>query len=161
MKHGWQISEANEAEIQIEHTQDPLVGNGITITSPVKYRMEFKVEPEAAQRGKVVELVANLTEESSVFTYISLVRDDGSSSKGWLKLKSSKGPPLPVDNDEWQLSIEPIASKAGNWSLYQVDLSDAVMQTFGNDGWKFQQLEKFRLRGNLSLVYIHIYEMQP
>jgi hypothetical protein len=162
-KHGWEMlsSEAQEAEIQIEHTSDQFVGNAISISSPVRYAMDFKVGLEAAQRGKVVELVAILTEDTSIFLYTGLVQDNGTTSKGWLKLKSRKGPPQPVDEDEWQLSIEPVSSKGGNWSLYRVDLQDAVMQTFGNDGWKFQQLEKFRIRGSLSLDYIYIYEAQP
>ena len=159
-KHGWEMlaREATEEEIQIEHTYDQLVGNGITITSAIRYGMEFKVGPEAAQRGTAIELVANLTEDASFFAYISLVQEDGSTSKGWLKLKSIKGPPQQVDNDEWQLSIEPVSSKGADWSLYQVHLPSAVMQTFGKNGWKFQQLEKFRIRGNLSLGYIYIYE---
>jgi hypothetical protein len=163
MNHGWEMlsSEAKEDEINLEHTNDQFVGNAISISAPVRYGMEFKVGPEAAERGKVVELVANLTEDASFFIYMSLVRDDGSTSKGWLKLKTVQGPPQPVDDDEWQFSIEPVSSKGGNWSLYQVNLQDAVMQTFGNDGWKFQQLEKFRIRGNLSLGYIDIYESQP
>lgn len=159
-QHGWKMmaSEATEEEVNIEHTFDQYVGNAISITSPVRYGIEFTVGSLAAERGKVLELVADLTEDAYIYTYISLVKDDGSTTNGWLKLTIREGPPKPVDNDEWQLSMERVSSKGGDWLLYRIDLQDAVMQTFGNDGWKFQQLEKFRIRGDLSLNYIEIHE---
>ena len=160
-QHGWEMLPNEAQEVDIEHTYDQYVGNAIIITSPIRYGMEFKVGLPAAQRGKVIELVANLTEDAYIYTYIGLVRDDGSTTKGWLKLTIREGPPKPVDDDEWQLTMEQVSSKGGDWLLYQIDLEDAVMQTFGNDAWKFQQLEKFRIRGNLSLDYIHIYETRP
>lgn len=161
-KHGWQMtSEATEEEVDIEHTYDQFMGNAISITSPVKYGMDFRVGLPAGQRGKIIELVAKIAEDAYVYTYVSLVRDDGSTTKGWLKLTIREGPPKPVDDDEWQLMMEQVSPKGGDWVLYQIDLEDAVMQTFGRDAWKFQQLEMFRVRGNLSLDYIHIYETRP
>lgn len=123
--------------------------------------MEFKVGLEAAQRGKVVEFVANLEKGAAIYAYVTLERDNGSTTTGWLKLTIGRGQPRPVDDDEWQLFIEPVSTKGDDWLLCRVDLQDAVMQTFGNDGWKFQQLEKFRIRGNLSLDYISMFGTQP
>jgi hypothetical protein len=45
----------------------------------------------------------------------------------------------------------------GDWLRFQIDLSDAVAQTFGNNGWRYGQLKGFRLRGNLSLVQISVF----
>jgi hypothetical protein len=162
-KHGWTLleSEADETQLVIEHISDQFVENAISISSPVKYAMEFEVGSAAAQLGKVVEFAANLDKNAAFFVYVSLERDDGSTTNGWLKLTIGKGQPAPVDQDEWRLFIQPVSTKGGDWLLYRVDLQDAVMETFGNDGWKFQQLEKFRIRGDLSLDYIHIFERQP
>jgi hypothetical protein len=123
--------------------------------------MDFEVGLAAAQLGRVVEFVADLKGNAAIFALVSLERPDGSTLTGWLKLTTGKGQPKLVDPDEWQLFIEPVSTKGGDWLLYRIDLQDAVMQTFGIDGWKFQQLEKFRIRGDLSLDYIHIFESQP
>lgn len=159
--HGWEMSEADITQLDIEHTNDQFVGNAISITSPVKYGMDFEVGLAAAQRGSFVEFVANLTEDAVIYAAVGLERDDASTQSAWIKLTTRRGPPTPVDHDEWQLSITSVSSKGGDWLLYQVDLQDAVRQTFGNDGWKFQQLKKSRIRGNLALDYIHIFESQP
>jgi len=162
-QHGWKMleNEASEEEVNIEHTFDQFVGNAISITSPTRYGIEYTVGLPAAERGKVLELVANLTKDAYIYTYIGLVSDDGSTTDGWLKLTIREGPPKPIDDDEWQLTMEQVSSKGGNWLFYRIDLQDAVKQTFGSDSWEFQRLEKFRIRGDLSLVYIEIYETQP
>lgn len=159
--HGWEMSEGDPAQLDIEHTHDQFVGNAISITSPVKYGMDFEVGSAAAQRGSVVEFVANLTKDAVIYASVRLERDEASTQNGWIKLTTRRGPPTFVDEDEWQLSIISVSSKGGDWLLYQVDLQDAVRQTFGNDGWKFQQLNKFRIRGDLALDYINIFESQP
>ncbi len=161
--HGWVLleSEADETQLVIEPISDQFVGNAISISSPVRYAMDFEVGLAAAQLGRVVEFVADLKGNAAIFALVSLERPDGSTLTGWLKLTTGKGQPKLVDPDEWQLFIEPVSTKGGDWLLYRIDLQDAVMQTFGIDGWKFQQLEKFRIRGDLSLDYIHIFESQP
>ena len=161
--HGWVFleNEADETQLAINHIADQFVGRAIAISSPVKYGMEFKVGLESVKRGSFVEFVANFEKSGAIYAFVTLERDDGSMTTGWLKLTSGTGQPRPIDGDEWRLLVEPASTKGGDWSLYQVDLPDAVRQTFGTDGWKFRQLEKFRMRGNLSLDYIAIFGIQP
>jgi hypothetical protein len=120
--------------------------------------MELEVSP-VAQSGNFIEFVAVLQKDASIYVYVG---------RGWLRFIAGKGQPEPyydeADNTyvgEWLIYVDPISSKGGNWLLYQIDLQDTIQDTFGNDGWHFQNLRKVRLRNNLSLDYISVFMSQP
>ncbi|MCA9953515.1 MAG: hypothetical protein H6657_15955 [Ardenticatenaceae bacterium] len=160
IKHGWVMvegkDEADEEKLLIKHIFDQFVGSAISITSPIQYGMEYNVGLATTQFGRMVEFVADFEEGGVIYAYVSLERDDGSNTTGWIKLRVGKGQPTLIDQNEWQLFIEPVSMIGGEWLLFRVDLEDAVLQTFGTDEWKFQGLHKFRIRGDLSLDYISI-----
>jgi len=167
-EHGWKIvqDEADETEIDFMSIFDDFVERAISISSLVKYGMDFEVGPEAAQSGKVVEfVVANFKGDAAIYALVSLERNDGATIDGWLKFKEGQEQPTRVssdsDGEEWQLPVTPVSRRGGGWSLFRIDLEDAVSQTFGTEGWRFQNLTKFRIRGNLSVDQISVFETQP
>ena len=157
-------SGADEAAITIEHVSDDFVGTAIAISSQIEYGMDFKVGPAASQFGEVIEFVGSLENDAAFYAFVGLEKDDGSVTTGWLKFKVGGGRSQPVHlgtgtgHDEWQVSTRPLSREADQWLLFRVNLKDAVDQTFGNDGWRFLHLEKFRIRGNLALDYISVFE---
>jgi hypothetical protein len=114
----------------------------------------------------VVEfVVANFKDDAAIYAFVSLERNDGATIDGWLKFKEGQEQPTRVssdsDGEEWQLPVTPVSRRGGGWSLFRIDLEDAVSQTFGTEGWRFQNLTKFRIRGNLSVDQISVFETQP
>lgn len=164
-QHGWTMvqNEARETALSIEHVADRFVNGAISISSPVAYGMDFEVEQATSDLGRVVEFVAQLGEGAALYAFVGLARDDGSHATGWLKFENGAGQPTAVSTDirsgesEWRLFIEPVSSN-GEWMLYRIDFEDVIAQTFGNDAWRLQRLIKFRIRGNLSLDYISVFE---
>ena len=65
--------------------------------------------------------------------------------------------PEQVGNNEWLIYL-PKMSDTGGWIQLEVDLPDQVKKTFGREGWQFDQLKKFRIRGHLSIAEIRMHK---
>ena len=167
INHGWEIKEdCDETKIAIEHISDSFVDGALKVRSTVYYAMDYRVKP-SAQFGNAIEFVADFENDAAIYAFVSLEHESNSATTGWLKFIVGDGDSKPVDVDtsvdggEWQLYIQPTSHIGSNWFLFRVDLEDAVAQTFGNDGWKFQKLDKLRIRGNMALDYISICKIYP
>lgn len=167
---GWKLIEGGDDKTQIvfESISDSVVGNAISIRTlnNYYYGMDYEVRPTASLLGKEIEFVGILESNADIYAFVILERDDKTITTGWLKFTPGTGKPQTVfsgagsGEDEWQLFIEPTTRVGGEWLLFRIDLEDAVESTFGKDGWHYQGLRKFRIRGDLSLDYISIYEAQ-
>ncbi len=167
LNHGWTLKDGDERNLVINHISDNLVGSAVAISSTDVYGLDFPIGLEAKQNGKVIEFVATFQDNGYVYAFVELARDDGTTKTGWLKLGPGEVKPAAVSlgmgtgEDEWLVPLKPILSLGLNWIRYQIDLEDAVDNTFGVDGWKFQRLNKVRIRGKLSLDYIAVLRKQP
>jgi hypothetical protein len=159
-QHGWRISENQEDESQpvFRHFDDGFVGKAVEIHSTVRYAMDCDVKP-IAELGSLVEFIAKMEGGAYVFARFTIQSRDGSSSRTvWLHFCVGKDQPYPLNrNSEWGFPLMPNRLD-GEWLQFQVDLNKAVEQTYGQDGWRFGQLKGFRLRGNLSLAHISVFE---
>jgi hypothetical protein len=165
MNHGWQLVEGNPQLITFEKLNDATVGNALKISSPSDntYALDYILSPQSSEFGNSLELVANYYDaQTSFYVYVSMVNNNGDIQSGWLKLKIGKDQALPsqktVGEQEWLLYVKPEAFLDQNWVQMQIDLTEAVQETFGKDGWTFKKLLRFRIRGNLWIDYITIYE---
>jgi len=165
MNHGWQLVEGNPQLITFEKLNDATVGNALKISSPSDniYALDYILSPQSSEFGNSLELVANYYDaQTSFYVYVSMVNNNGDTQSGWLKLKIGKDQALPsqktVGEQEWLLYVKPEAFLDQNWVQMQIDLTEAVQETFGKDGWTFKKLLRFRIRGNLWIDYITIYE---
>jgi hypothetical protein len=169
INHGWVFTDASEPPVVIEHITNSYVGSAINISSTVKYGLDFNISPAAAQLGNMIEFVADLRKDAAVYAFVVLKRDDGTTTTGWLKIQQAEGQTLPSavitgtgsGNDEWLVYVTPNLYRGDNWLLFQVDLQNAVNDTFGKDGWSYSALRKLRLRGNMSLDYITVFQTSP
>lgn len=159
--HGWEISELRD-ETQppsLRPLHDGFVGRTLQIKATAEYAMDFYVNP-GSQIGNLVDYVAKLGSKAIVYSQVEVQSMDGSQSKNvWLKFLVGTASPQRFGDgaSEWILFVVPTRLESG-WLLFQVDLSEAVKRTFGNDGWRFMHLMGFRLRGNMSLAYISVFE---
>lgn len=160
--HGWKLGDIeNDQDVSIEHAKDGFIGKVVEIKSATGYKMEFDVPPGAIF-GNFVEFAVKLEHNARLFTSIRVKSNNSTETKtAWLKYKAGIGAPYPVGrgNYEWCHPIKPI-NLGGEWLLFQIDLEQAVKETFGKKGWEFGELSRLRVRGNLSLAYISIFERE-
>ncbi|MGA9770305.1 MAG: hypothetical protein WBV94_14800 [Blastocatellia bacterium] len=158
----WKISE-NEipTEPNLKPFNDGFQGKVLQVRSASRYAADYKVKPQASL-GTLVEIVARFDDSSAhLYTQLSvLTKDRSESSTLWLNLKIGEGKPKLVWSNEssceWYYYIKP-AYLDGNWLNFQINLVIAVDDTMGSNGWRFGELKRCRLRGNLSLAYIGVY----
>lgn len=159
LNHGWRIAETvDESQPVITHVSDGFYGNALKIRSTARYALDCGVIP-AAHIGKSVEFVAKMMErDSSIYAKLSVQSKDGTKTKDvWLNFQIGVGQPRPHGDGmvEWIVYVSPELIGSG-WLKFQVDLNDALVRSFGKDGWDFRKLRGFRLRGSLNIAYIKI-----
>jgi hypothetical protein len=93
-----------------------------------------------------------------IFVRVKLATRDGSKpEEGFIKFEIRGGLPRWVPKyHEWELPIDPPPLGNG-WHHLDIDLVDAVNRTWGQDGWCLRELDKIRLRGELSISPIRLY----
>jgi hypothetical protein len=74
-----------------------------------------------------------------------------------IKVGTSKPEPHPTMKNEWIIYVTPTKLEE-NWQLFRIDLIDEFKRTFGTEGKSFEGLIGFRVRGNLDLAYISVFE---
>jgi len=160
-KHGWRIGD--ESQFAFKPCSDGYLGGALEIESrrwePIDYHVS-DVNP-AAGLGTWIEYVTQLGEKAVIYAKISIQSQDGTKSKeAWLAFKVGRRPAESSTSSEWCVYVEPVR-REGPWLVFQIDLNDAVKQTYGREGWKLGSLECIRLRGSLSLAHISIFESRP
>jgi hypothetical protein len=122
--------------------------------------MDYTVKP-IAQFGSIIEFTVRLDSRNGFVYALMSVRskDDSVSKPVWLNFPPGSKQPSPHGDGtgEWAYPVKPI-SLEGDWLLFQVDLKKAVEQTYGKVGWEFEHLKGFRIRGNLSIANISVFE---
>ena len=162
INHGWSFVDGDISQVVFNPIYENQKIEGIEVTTPVRWGMDFGLEPSAMTFGKALEFAIVPRQDAVIYALINLGKSDGTNKTGWLQFVYCNNGVTPIirnslGSDEWQVCVTPI-SHEGDWLLFRVDLIDAVKKTFSTDGWSFQGLNKIRIRGNLSLDYISIYE---
>jgi hypothetical protein len=164
LNHGWGFIEG-DSQPTFESVNDATVGKALKITTTDSnfYAIDYELKPLTKELGNFLEVVANYPDDkSSWYAYVEMT-NNGGTLYGWLKFKVGKEKTLPsqktTGEQEWLVYIYPKSSLDQNWVKMQIDLRKTVQETFGKDGWSFQKLIKFRIRGNLWIDSIEISEV--
>ena len=127
------------------------------IKSKDRYAADYDVRPQASLGALAEFIVRPDDQRAKVYVHLIVLSKDGSLSKPvWLSVSVGIEKPSPHEENEWKFPVKPDHVE-GDWLRFQIDLSDAVAQTFGKNGWRYGQLKGFRLRGNLSLVQFSVF----
>lgn len=162
--NGWDVSEAKDGVFpRFTHFLDGFFGSALKIELPNQHFMDYHVQ-QGAKRGSYSEFTLKLSSETVPYICVTIQSNDTSKSRTlWLRLGFHSNEPFLVSDGNGNIPYEyeiPTRSMPidGGWSLIRVDLREAVAKTAQKDGWKFIGLECFRLRGNLSIARIEIFE---
>lgn len=166
LNHGWNFIEGTPYPT-FEPVNDGSVGRALKITTPDDnfYAIDYELRPSTKAFGNFVEFVASYPDaKSSLYAFVELTNNHGETSYGWLRFMVGKEKVLPsqkiTDEQEWLVYLYPESFLDQNWVKLQVDLSKIVQETYGKDGWLFQKIIKFRIRGNLWIDSIEISEIK-
>lgn len=159
--HGWDLTVDNPNKVppEFQRVDDGFVGPVLCIQSKQSYYMDFEVSP-AERVCRSVEFIAKLKPSSAFYAKVRLQSDDQSSSKdGWLTFDIGRGNPKLVETgmNEWIVYVSPRRLK-GDWLLIRINLPRQVKKTFGKSGWQFDRLFALRLRGEMCLANIALYD---
>jgi len=130
------------------------------VPSSQKYALDHDVSPDTRERGRTIEFVAEYKPGRVVYARIDAQSKDRSTSPdSWIQIKIGRREPKKHDKleNEWIIWTMPTELK-GNWQLFQINLITEFERTFGTEGKSFEGLTGFRLRGNLELAYIAVFE---
>jgi hypothetical protein len=156
--HGWII--LDQPQPTFNHISSGFVGEALEIKSYEGRAMDFPIGA-ASSFGTMIEYAVKLEGKAVVYTYVKVQSKDGSTSrKVWFAFVPGTKKPEQVyapPEEEWTVYVRP-EQLGGGWILFRIDLKETVMDTVGTEGWSLEQLQKFRLRGNLSVAQISIYE---
>lgn len=163
-KHGWKLevdeSSPTSRQPSFISERDGFVGNFIRIDTEVRYYLDYDIKP-TAQVGNQLEFIAKYShKDSCVYCRLFVQSRNNSISKPvWLKflIGGDNSEPIPYldGQEEWEVFVKP-NELDGEWLQFTINLRDAVAQTFGQQGWKFQRLEKLRVRGPIAISKISI-----
>ncbi len=163
--HGWNIFEGDTTKITFEKISDSTVGNALKISTPSDnfYAMDYDLSPKVKEFGNFIDVVSKFDyDQNSFYTYISMTNASGKTQNGWLKFKIGKDKPLPYQKStgepEWLFYVNPVIFPNSDWVKMRIDLIKAVQETYGIDGWTYNKLLKFRIRGNLSIDSVTIFK---
>lgn len=157
--HNWTINCTDDNQPTITHIQDGFEGNTIQIESTASYAMDIPVEP-VAQLGKRIEIVAKVQKGYGLYSFASYISKDGSTRKNvWFNYQIGVEEPRPfnADKSEWIVYMKPELIN-GNWYKFDIDLQRVIERSIGKEGWSFRKLRSFRIRGNVQIARINIYQ---
>lgn len=157
IEHGWILSDGQKPSFI--SVQNRFYNQVMKITSPDWYGIDYYIKEENSQKCRNVEFV--LRYETDGCFYINVVVEserDKQQKSVWFKCGIGTDKPIPVNNGtkEWAILLSPTQNQ-NDLFTFNANLREIVNKTFGNDGWKFHSLKRFRLRGNLTIAYVEAY----
>jgi hypothetical protein len=159
-RHGWHlvVDDPSKESPKFNKVDDGFFGTVLDIEAQKSYYMDFLVRPAEAV-GHLVEFIVKPEYTSRLYVRVKVLSKDGSNLKDvWLKIEVGRGSPKPLGQGtrEWTVFISPTLIGKG-WISMCINLPEQIKETFGKDGWKFDKLMGFRVRGKISLASISVY----
>jgi hypothetical protein len=154
ISHGWELRE-HETPPTFSTVRDGFVGKALKIEAAGRYALDY-VLPSWAKPSRL-GIVARWTPSSLVYLHVRLVSSDSRDSIiAWLQLRPGTEEPQLVGQPDGHEMTFPVTleGQPGDWQRCDIDLPGAIRATFGEAGWRYEQLLGYRLRGTLELARV-------
>jgi hypothetical protein len=158
--HGWKpgYAEKTEPEASAYSSPDdaPSVGC-LSIKTAAKYALDYQLPPMVCD---TIRFDAKYSDTTMLFTGVGLRSKDGSLSVWkWIRYIPTSGavraelnPSYPNECTLWW----PANALPNLWVSFDLSLPEAVRHTWGTQGWTYESLKAFRIRGSLSISPIRL-----
>jgi len=137
------------------------VGKYLILTSHGRHCYDYNVE-EKYINTKAVEFIYQFVEGSVPYIKVEMINLKTKQTKAaWFQLVYKNTTPEKVNFHEWKIHVKPKPynnDSGSGWNSMYVDLNYWIKETFGMEGWEFNKLLGFRLRGNMRLAGINMYK---
>jgi len=158
--NGWtlHVDGENGSPPGFSAAQDSPTPGGIKIVKNDRYALDYSVS-QTQSLANMVELYAKFEQGAYFYLKVKLSSRDGSKVQNvWLAHIIGQGVPAKAFNNEWKVPVQgDILENA--WVQFKLSIEDEISKTFGIDGWIFQELIGFRMRGSLSISSIILYRI--
>lgn len=131
-------------------------------TNYIKDYYMQRYAPDIETNGKEVSFIVKRSQNQSYALYcmVNVIKQDTNiCKKVWLNIHYGIGTSKPLSSDPDHEWIVYVRSRIINqdWMSLHINLPQMIEETYGRDGWKFNQLFAYRIRGNITLAEIIIY----
>lgn len=160
--HGWEIGldQGTPEPPSFSAVPDAPVPGSIAIQDHGSYFMDYAVDPHATFSDRV-GVTVRYSKDGVIYAKIRVESRDGAKSKTvYLAEKIGSSRDRQFNEEEWQFS-SPGDLLDGGWVALTLSLSDQITTSFGRQGWVFDQLIGFRVRGSLGLSPLTLYKSSP
>ena len=144
---------------QFRMVEDSHFGKSLDINLPAGHFMDHRVN-KTEIKSTYIEFVIKPERDCVLYTELQIVgHNKPPVDNKWLAVRPGTDEPKAHGQGkiEWDIYV-PESPMAGGWIKLGVDLPDQVKKTFGREGWQFDHLKKFRIRGNLSIAEIRMHK---
>jgi predicted nucleotide-binding protein len=161
-KHGWKPAYKEQLEPEpgaYSSPTDAPVSGCLSIKTALTYALDYRLPPTVCDG---LQFEAQYSDATMLFTELVLKSRDGSlSARKWIKFYVSSGgggirgvvtDGYPNEYTLWW----PATALPQRWVSLNISLTEAVRQTWGKQGWTYESLATFRIRGPLSISPIRI-----
>jgi hypothetical protein len=103
-------------------------------------------------------LVVQNIKTCTIYAKVKMKSKNGELEKrGWIAIKEGDtiAKPYGSGNEEWTFYTLPIKIN-NNWKEFEINLPDAVNQTFGKEGWNYYRITDLRIRGSINIAEIEL-----
>jgi hypothetical protein len=162
-KSGWKLSPDDKKNDSptlpiIKVGSDGLYGKYWQIERIDRYYLDYHFHIIYKQKNKLaftIQFVNNFV----IYAEVKLIRGRNNDEKlGWLAFIEGKKEPKPLEEGIWEWTIHSQPKTIVNeWKGFEINLIDAVNQSFGTEGWKYSHVTRIRIRESLKIARIAIY----
>jgi len=162
-KHGWKPGYQDQAEPEAgaySSPNDAPVPGCLSIKTRLNFALDYRLPPMVCDG---LRFDAQYSETTMIFTEVSLKSRDGSLfARRWIKyyvsssgdngMRAAVTEGSPNEYTLWW----PATALPNRWVSFDISLPEAVRHTWGNQGWAYEALNTFRIRGSLSISPIRL-----
>lgn len=160
INHGWTVAEGDFTTAKWSSPLDAPVPGSISIEMDPGCALDKILEPNLTLSDRV-KYSATYSTTTMLYMLVGLASRDGSQTpQKWIRFDVGTGGPYrnsPGYGNEYKLPVEGTLQPNG-WRKFDISLPDAVAKTWGTQGWTFRSLQKIRLRGNVAITPIELYQ---
>jgi hypothetical protein len=160
LNNGWTVAYGDFTTARWSSPSDAPVPGSISIDMDPGCAIETLLEPNATLSNRV-KYSAKYSTATMLYMLVGLSSRDGSQTpQKWIRVDVGGGGPYrssPGYDNEYKLPVEGTLQPNG-WRKFDISLPDAVAKTWGTLGWTFRSLQKIRLRGNVAITPIELYQ---
>lgn len=160
VNHGWtlHVDGENGTPPLFSSAQASPTPGAIKIVKNNRYALDYSVNQIQAL-ANMVELYARFEQSACFYVKVKLSSRDGNKvQNGWLAHVLGNGVPTKPFKDEWKIPVQGNILEGG-WVQLKLSVEDEISKTFGADGWIFQELIGFRIRGSASISSVILYRI--